>query len=55
MSISKVGLGRSTLRWSEAASAALPTPLSQPRIVAETALGSVDVGDGFTKREGAFY
>jgi hypothetical protein len=24
------------------------------RIVAETTLGSVDVGDGFTKREGAF-
>jgi len=24
------------------------------RVVAETTLGSVDVGDGFTKREGAF-
>ena len=24
------------------------------RIVSETTLGSVDVGDGFTKREGAF-
>jgi hypothetical protein len=25
------------------------------RVVAETTLGSVDVGDGFTKREGAFF
>jgi hypothetical protein len=24
------------------------------RVVSETTLGSVDVGDGFTKREGAF-
>jgi hypothetical protein len=24
------------------------------RVMAETTLGSVDVGDGFTKREGAF-
>ena len=25
------------------------------KIVAETTLGSVDVGEGFTKREGAFW
>jgi hypothetical protein len=25
------------------------------KIVAETTLGSVDVGDGFTKKEGAFW
>jgi hypothetical protein len=31
-------------------------PASTPaKIVAETTLGSVDVGDGFTKREGAFW
>jgi hypothetical protein len=31
----------------------IPTATSA-RVVAETTLGSVDVGDGFTKREGAF-
>src|SRR5918997_1478869 len=33
-----------------------PPPASTAaRVVAETTLGSVDVGDGFTKREGAFW
>ncbi|MDP8948271.1 MAG: hypothetical protein M3N09_09275 [Actinomycetota bacterium] len=30
-------------------------PSTAAKIVAETTLGSVDVGDGFTKREGAFW
>jgi hypothetical protein len=28
---------------------------SAARIVAETALGGLDLGDGFTKRQGAFW